>query len=67
MQKLLLDYIGEAKTNSFSLRGYISRLFKIKKKRLSPPEYEQKKFQEEVREQLIELKNKGINIPIFTL
>ena len=52
MQKILLDHVGEAKTNNFSLRGYISRIFKIKKKRLSPPECEQKKFQEEVRERV---------------
>jgi len=36
-------------------------------KRVSPRIEEQKKFEKEVRDQLLKLKQKGINLPVFTL
>jgi len=47
--------------------GLASLLGKGKTKRISPHTQERMRFEEDVRKQFVELKKKGINIPIFTL
>ena len=50
------------------VKGYISRLFgRGKKERVSPMAMERQRFEADVRDQLMELKKKGLSIPVFTL
>ncbi len=52
----------------FSLKGYILSLFgRERQVRLSPSTQERERFEEEVKDQFIKLKEKGLSIPIFTL
>ncbi len=47
--------------------GLGSRLGDNSKTRISPLVRERQRFEEEVRKQFMELKKKGISIPVFTL
>lgn len=47
--------------------GLGSKLGENSKSRVSPLVRERQRFEEEVRRQFIELKKKGISIPVFTL
>lgn len=47
--------------------GVLSALGIVKKGRISPFEKDRKAFEEEVKAQLLSLKKKGINLPVFTL
>ena len=50
------------------VKGYLSSLFgQGKKVRKSPLTVERERFEMDVRDQLLKLKEKGISIPIFTL
>jgi hypothetical protein len=52
----------------FGVKGYILRLFGVEvKKRVSPAMKDQERLAEDMRDQFIELKKKGLSIPIFTL
>jgi len=53
--KLLLKQMG------------LGSIFGDSKARVSPMVKERQRFESEVRRQFIELKKKGINIPVFTL
>ena len=64
--KLLLARLGVAKTVRFGQKGTIP-LFGGKKARVSPLTSERKQFEDDSRAQLLELKKKGLSIPIFTL
>ncbi|MBI3386071.1 hypothetical protein HY031_03240 [Candidatus Gottesmanbacteria bacterium] len=65
--------MGLDKEFSTCLNGYVSiktllaRLGRGKKARVSPVMEEQRKFQKEVKEQFVKLKEKGLSIPVFTL
>jgi hypothetical protein len=48
-------------------RGLASFLGRRKQERQSPLATERIRFEKEVREQFVKLKEKGISIPIFTL
>jgi hypothetical protein len=63
--KLLLANIGHSVFNR--VKGYLSSLLRRKKVRLSPQTQERQRFEEDVRGQFVELKKKGLSIPIFTL
>ena len=46
----------------------LSRITRFgRKKRVSPLRAEEQKFEEEVKQQFLKLKEKGLSIPIFTL
>lgn len=47
--------------------GLGSKLGENSKSRVSPLVRERQRFEEEVRKQFMELKKKGISIPVFTL
>lgn len=47
--------------------GYLVSLVTGRRRRRSPLEEERERYVKEVREQLTELKRKGLSIPIFTL
>ncbi len=47
--------------------GLGSKLGESSKSRVSPLVRERQRFEEEVRKQFMELKKKGISIPVFTL
>lgn len=47
--------------------GLASLLGKKKKQRESPVIQERRRFEQDVKEQFIKLKEKGLSIPIFTL
>jgi hypothetical protein len=58
MRKLLLEQLGLG----------LSRIIgKGKRERISPKTLEQQRFEDDVRDQIIELKKKGLSIPVFTL
>lgn len=68
MKNLPQTKIGGEDTIRYSLVGYISRLFGWgPKRRPSPRTLDEMRFSEDVREQLLQLKKKGLSIPIFTL
>ncbi len=67
MKKLSLDHLGEGKRPSFSFRGYLASLIGSKQKRVSPLVSERKRFEGEVREQFLKLREKGLGIHVFTL
>jgi hypothetical protein len=48
-------------------QGLATLLGRGKKSRQSPLAAERKRYEREVREQLVQLKEKGISIPVFTL
>jgi hypothetical protein len=47
--------------------GFASLLGRGKEKRLSPLAQERMRFEKEVHEQFLKLKEKGLSIPVFTL
>jgi hypothetical protein len=50
------------------VKGLLSRMFGKKKViRRSPEAIEEQRFEEDVHNQLVSLKKKGLSIPIFTL
>jgi hypothetical protein len=50
------------------IKGYIFRLFGIEiNKRVSPSRIEEERLMKDMHDQFIELKKKGLSIPIFTL
>ena len=62
-----LNHWGERKPKKLDLRGIIQRIFVGRVERKSPKTAEQMQFEEDVRGQLLQLKKKGLSIPIFTL
>jgi hypothetical protein len=65
MEKLPHKNWGPAKTG---ILGYITRSFGLgSKKRVSPAVQDVKRFERDARDQFIQLKNKGLSIPVFTL
>jgi hypothetical protein len=64
--KLLLQQLGLPATSG--VMGYIFRLLGIRKKeRVSPLTIERERFSQDARDQLVQLKKKGLSIPVFTL
>ncbi len=64
--KLSRAYLGFSVQGG--VKGYISSLFGHGRKvRKSPLTEERERFELDVRDQLMKLKEKGISIPIFTL
>jgi hypothetical protein len=50
------------------IKGLLTRIFGKKKVfRRSPEALEQQRFEEDARSQFIQLKKKGLSIPVFTL
>lgn len=49
------------------IKGYITSLFGRRKKRVSPVTQERERFEREVKDQFLKLKEKGLSIPVFTL
>lgn len=66
ISKVPLDQLGLPASKGGVL-GYFFSLFRGRKRRQSPVDLEQEQFEEDVKDQLTELKKKGLNIPIFTL
>lgn len=64
--KLLLANMGSLVMKN-GVKGILFSLLGRKKARLSPGEAERMSFEEEARGQFVELKRKGLSIPIFTL
>ena len=63
-----LDKQFEKCLNNFvTLKLLLARLGTQKKRRVSPLVEERKRFEREVREQLLKLKEKGISLPVMTL
>jgi hypothetical protein len=58
--------MGWGREKNLALKGYKSRLFG-KKERISPKILERQRFEDDVREQFLQLKKKGLSIPVFTL
>jgi len=51
-----------------SLMGYITRALGLgSKKRVSPATKDEERFERDAHDQFVQLKNKGLSIPIFTL
>ena len=65
MIKLLLETFG-LPASSWE-KGFASLLGRGKDKRVSPVRRERDRFRSDVHDQLVELKKKGLSIPIFTL
>lgn len=66
--KLSLAQMGLGLPRSLSMWGYLSSLFgQGRKARKSPLTQERERFEMDVKDQLLKLKEKGISIPIFTL
>jgi hypothetical protein len=64
MIKKLLALMGLGGGNSIAgLRGIVG----ADKTRLSPTAQERMRFEEDVKEQFMQLKKKGLSIPVFTL
>lgn len=66
MKKLSLDHLGEGERTPFSFWGYVATVLR-RPKRVSPLVSERKRFEEEVRQQFLKLKEKGLGIHVFTL
>jgi hypothetical protein len=50
------------------LMGYIARALGLgSKKRVSPATRDEERFERDARDQFVQLKNKGLSIPVFTL
>ncbi len=65
-QKKVLNKIMSVKL-LLKQMGLGSKLGENSKTRISPLVRERQRFEEEVRKQFMELKKKGISIPVFTL
>lgn len=66
MIKLLLTKLGFPADGG--IKGYTSSLFGLGKKvRKSPLAEERERFESDVKDQLLKLKEKGLSIPVFTL
>ncbi len=65
--RLPQDHLGSGGFLGAFRQGLASLLGRGKKERLSPLAQERMRFEEEVHEQFVKLKEKGISIPIFTL
>ncbi len=50
-----------------TLKLLLARLGSRRKRRVSPLVEERRRFEQEVREQLLKLKEKGISLPVMTL
>lgn len=60
--------MGDTRVNSLSIKGYLKNLFQGREnKRTSPKTLERQRFEEDAKDQFIELKKKGLGIPVFTL
>jgi len=57
----------EAKSLASGGLGWLRVIFSGKKRRVSPLVEERERFEQEVKEQFLKLKEKGLSIPIFTL
>ena len=58
----------KARQSMFSLTGYIASLWsKEKQVRQSPLTQERERFEKEVKQQFLQLKEKGLSISVFTL
>ena len=65
MEKLPHKNWGSGKSG---VMGYITRALGLGvKKRVSPATQDAKRFERDAREQFVQLKNKGLSIPVFTL
>lgn len=61
------EFTGLVRLPSLGL-GHILRALGLgKKARMSPFERERRSYEEDVRKELLELKKKGLSIPVFTL
>jgi hypothetical protein len=68
MQKLPQKKNGLGNATWCSFKGYVSQALGLEsKKRVSPARMDEKRFEHDAREQFIQLKNKGLSIPVFTL
>jgi hypothetical protein len=55
-------------TVRYTIKGYLFRIFGIRvEKRVSPVTKDEARLQADMRDQFIELKKKGLSIPVFTL
>ena len=67
MINIPLNHWGERKSKKLDLMGKFRRIIAGRVERISPKTAEQMQFEEDVRGQLLQLKKKGLSIPIFTL
>ena len=49
------------------MKSLIEKLFKRQAKRVSPEDREQRQFEEQARQQFVQLKKKGLSIPVISL
>jgi hypothetical protein len=68
MEKLPQRQNGLWCADRHTIKGYICRLFGIEvQRRVSPVKKDEERFSDDMRDQFLELKKKGLSIPIFTL
>jgi hypothetical protein len=66
MEKLPHKNLGRPAMSG--IKGYIIQALGLgSKKRVSPAMQDAKRFERDAREQFVQLKNKGLSIPVFTL